>query len=453
MQRRPKMFLFIGIVLPMLIGLSLFPIFNAPQAILLFNYSLFIYPAIVICFLFFVRKKTIVKNHIQNKSLTSTTWLAKIISIQLITTSLFSGQFFTYGQYEIQTQQLTKAQLNPWFLHLLFSFFSGWNIALWAFVLVALLVFYYARNKFDSPHALTDLLPFPKNATGRLLRVVADNYIAQSTRLLICFSAVIASLQISLFIYPAYNPMLNALFGIVLTGITFFISTTAIMQRIFKTLKEKKLPPVMLFLLFLLFNTLILFLMSLMMTKIHVRTEHILAVWHNLMIFPASERLMLDKVTMIAWWIMATPLLASLLFMLSHQRTLKVIMSTVMFFPLVCSLLAWLIHTQSQTIHITHATIFVTQMIGLLGLLILLSHRSAHRILWFGYFTDAKLKKLRVIPPRIFWQLMACFVGLFAVSGIQIFYIIYTILALGISLIYLLLLGSPFNTKYCKSGR
>jgi hypothetical protein len=441
MQRKQKTFLFIVIALPLFIGFSLYWAGSSPKALYAASCFLVIYPLILLFTLLTPFKNKIIRNAFPIKTLTQPTWLINIFLIQIFTFCLFIGQFYSLGQYEVQAGHLTQKQLPSWFNHLLLQFFSGWNIAIWSFIAVALCIFIKTKEKLKKPNALTNALPFGNSLTARFSKAFASNYIYQTTRIMVCFSMVLIVLQITSLIYPKYQPLFNPLFGIIIAGAIFFLSTLHIMQRMFLRLREYKAPPIILFALFLFLSIIIVFVVALLMGKLGMRTQTILQTWQTLSFFNASELPIVDRLVSIEWWIMLTPLLASMFFMISNKHSIKKTLVAILILPVLTTIFAFTAIGHHRMINLNHITIFVIQMIGFLGLIFLLSNKTSNRILWFGYFTDTPMKKIRVAHPRMLWQLSGCILGLLALNGIQGIYMLFSVGAIGISLIYLLLIA------------
>lgn len=146
-----------------------------------------------------------------------------------------------------------------------------------------------------------------------------------------------------------------------------------------------------------------------------------------------------------SWWIIAIPLLASIIVRLSHGRSIREVVLVILIIPTLLTLLyhfyqpgaehclqglvGWLLRP-----NVTTTLRWGTQLLFLLFLL----KRSANHFLWLGFIPINAPKKVRVFPLRGFWFMLLAFVSALTLRSIYGATMLQVLIALPLFLILLI---------------
>jgi hypothetical protein len=426
---------------PFFVGLPVAVIFLFPSYVLWALKISLLAPIALLIYFCLPNTSTIVKAG-TIKRLPSWLWLTSIFGIQILSMMLFFGQLISIGQYKVSNHLLVLSSFNSWSLANTYYLCVNWGLFPWAFIALAAVLFYRGFHKSNQPYSLAAQLPIPNTVFFKRVRRVFDICVFSATRCFIAFCIGFCAIQIALIIYPSLSSLFIPIVGLVTCALMLVVMNLQAVIRFAKRAEDLRVAPIKTLSLYLVVFIILIILLSFLSKHYFLKhnLEGIIA-WKTLNLLPGQSLLTTDQLYFFAWWIVATPLLSSLISYLSTGRSLRQIILATLFLPALALILFQYFKTPiGQHWQINATVIDIIQIISLLFLLLLFKKSSSNQLLWLGFTPARPMKKLRAINLKLLWTIGASLMGMFALAGQQGLIIVGALSTLPILLMYCLLI-------------
>jgi hypothetical protein len=335
-----------------------------------------------------------------------------ILMIVLLSMLLNTGQLITAFQYNAALN--TTALANT-----LSHFYANIGLFPWSYIAVLCFIFHYAGQHTTKTNTLSSFLSARLSGMRFYVERGVAFYYSLSIFLFLCFSLGFAIVQFSIACFPTHNPVINPLYGSALGMLFILLAYFPMSKRFIKNCSKRKLGLFGMILILLVIFLGVCFVAGYLFSQNAANLEAISKKWIPLVIFHHSHMQTLYHLFQFGWWISAGPLIATLILKFSQGQSLRKTILWVLAFPFVINLLFWfptISHATSKHL-IAYAPFY--QVVSFIAFITLFFGRRGHLLLHIGYFTHTPIKKIRNTDLASVWQLVGCFIGGFALTGIQ----------------------------------
>jgi choline-glycine betaine transporter len=379
-------------------------------------------------------------------------WASIIALIQIILLSFFL----------IQNTVLMTAFINNHHVHFYLNTFKNlltalwvknWGLFPWPLIAVTAMYFSYVsyQNTKDATFPFSQhILRQSKSFLGIEVRRIIDLHIQLGSRFFLLLSLILLAVQLTLFTSPSIN-IFNTLLSI-LIGSTLLIihHKSKILRRITESIETKNIRQGIHWIV--LFITLIIVLIS-MIFLAHFNLEHFDNPFKQLLqpLFIIKEPKTFLSLFNIGWWIIGTPLIASLLVKYSRGRTIRQLLIQILLFPLL-TLVGIYGGDKFNLLTIALTKLdywnYIPAAIALLGMIYFLRDKEWHHYSWHGFIpTPMQLKQLKIhrAPPEQIWVLSIAILSILLVVNIVGFALLANIFSISTLIILFLLTAQKFH--------
>jgi choline-glycine betaine transporter len=445
MLRKNKVWMYIigagtllGIIIP-----TLFNIYFSKQLLWFTQLRYCFLPILAFVFLFKIFRKKI---NIDNaRKIPFVPWLILISMIVLGSSLLFISQASLLLKDASGFNHIKSTQA-PFLLHdLIQSLFGSFSFFPWSMITLVAVIFVIRGMKGEYIYPFSGFLPKLKSAQlFRLIRKNISLYVDISTRIFI--ASAIAFLVIETYQMLSL-PQINTIPGCITFLALLLVSKNEQFKKLDDIFGRIKFPPILMLVLIGLITFIVVAVMQFILIIVNRFTlGYLVPLFSNTsrpLAFVHETWMTAWQLWQWAWWVLATPFLASLLVKISHEKSLRVFILTLLIIPCLF-LLAWHFLNSTTILYLisqllSMPTIFTLQLILLIILLLFFIPIKSHHTLLLGFFPLKNPPKLRLLPFKRTYLTVVALLGILIMSSIQGLLMLQLLVAIGAFVVYLMM--------------